>query len=168
MSQPTSTSARPLIREPGDGEALWFGTNRITIKATASDTGGRYGLFEVWALAGSGPPLHVHRDAEEAFWILEGELTVRCGTQLQAAGPGSFVLLPRGVPHTFRVKDGRDARWLTLLSPGGSERFFAEAGTPATGPGLPPGGAFDLTRLREVSAAHDMEIVGPPLSADEA
>jgi hypothetical protein len=73
------------------------------------------------------------------------------------------VFLPRDVPHTFRVEEEEPARMLTLLTPGGGERFFLEGGRPPEGPGLPPPGPPDIAKLQRVAPLYGMEIVGPPL-----
>ena len=66
-------------------------------------------------------------------------------------GPGSFVLAPRGVPHTFTV-DSDEARLLQVLGPTGTEAAFRElAGRP-----------FDPAALAAAFAEHGVEIVGPP------
>jgi mannose-6-phosphate isomerase-like protein (cupin superfamily) len=160
MAQTATRSA--LVVGPDAGEALWFGPNRMTIKAGAADTEGAYALLEAWAPAGSAPPMHVHRDADEAFYVLAGELTILCGDEEYRAGPGSFALLPRGVPHSFVVEGGLDAHLLTLLSPGASEAFFRDAGIPAGGPGLPPPAMPDIPALARAGMAHGIEILGPP------
>src|SRR5262245_1324420 len=98
------------------------------------------------------PPLHIHRAEDEAFWVLEGHLTVRCGDEEFAAGPGAFVYMPRGVPHTFRLEGGTPARLLLLLTPGGGEDFFVAPGRPAAGPGLPPPAPPDVAALAAVAA----------------
>jgi mannose-6-phosphate isomerase-like protein (cupin superfamily) len=149
---------------PAEGVASWFLTNRIVLKATAESTGGAYGLFEAHLPAGFSPPLHVHHREDETFWILEGRFTVRCGDQTFSAEAGSYVFAPRGVPHTFVVEGGAPGRLLTLLTPGGSEAFFVQAGRPAPGPGLPPPAPPDLERLAVIAAGFDMEFVGPPLA----
>jgi quercetin dioxygenase-like cupin family protein len=150
----------------GEGEETWFQPNRMRIKATAADTGGAYGLVESWIRAGSSPPLHVHHDEDEAFFVLEGRVRFHVGGGEVVGEAGSFVFLPRGVPHTFLVEGDEDARMLTLLSPGGGERFFLEAGRTPEGPGLPPPGPPDVARLREVAARFGNEIVGPPLALE--
>ncbi|HJZ62055.1 MAG TPA: quercetin 2,3-dioxygenase [Miltoncostaeaceae bacterium] len=147
----------------GEGEATWFLGNRMTLKATAETTGGAYGLLESLIRPGFSPPLHVHHREEEAFWVLEGEVTFRYGDRTIAGGPGTFVLLPRDVPHTFVVEGDTPARLLTLLSPGGGERFFVDAGDPPADGGLPPAGPPDIDRLKRVAAEYGAEIVGPPM-----
>jgi mannose-6-phosphate isomerase-like protein (cupin superfamily) len=148
----------------GEGEAVWFTQNRMTLKATAESTGGAFGLVEAVGPAGSSPPLHVHHREDESFWLLEGSLTVRCGDRTFSAGPGSFVFLPRGVPHTFVVEGDAPARLLSLCTPGGFEQYFVAAGRPAENDGLPPQGPPDVGLLRRVGEEFGLEIVGPPLA----
>ena len=147
----------------GEGEATWFGDNRMTVKATLETTGGLFGLLESHVRAGASPPLHVHHREDEAFWILAGEVTFQCGDRTFRAGPGSFTWLPRDVPHTFVVEGDEDAHLLTLLTPGGGERFFVDAGREPEGPGLPAPGPPDVPKLKSVAADYGSEIVGPPL-----
>src|SRR6186713_2375850 len=123
-----TTDNAACFLQAGEGRAVWFLSNRITIKATAETTGGAYGLFESSLAPGFSPPLHVHRREDEAFWVLAGELTMRCGDRTFRAGPGAFVFLPRDVPHTFVVEGNAPARMLTLLTPGGGEGLFVEGG----------------------------------------
>jgi mannose-6-phosphate isomerase-like protein (cupin superfamily) len=149
---------------PGEGEAVWFTQNRMTLKATAESTGGAFGLVEAVAPAGSSPPLHVHHREDESFWVLEGSFSVRCGDRTFSAGPGSFIFLPRGVPHTFVVEGNAPARLLSLCTPGGFEQYFVAAGRPAENDGLPPQGPPDVGLLRRVGEAFGVEIVGPPLA----
>lgn len=150
---------------PGEGEATWFLQNRMTVKATAEVTGGAFGLVESRIAPGASPPLHVHHREDESFWVLEGRVRFRCGDADIVAGPGSFVFLPRDVPHTFIVEGEDEAHVLTLMTPGGGEGFFVEGGRPPAGPGLPPAGPPDIPRMREAAARFDSEIVGPPLGS---
>ena len=150
---------------PGDaGRAVWFTTNRITIKASAEDTGGAFALWESFVPAGSSPPLHVHEREEETFWVLEGRLTIRCGEETFSVGPGSMAVLPRGVPHTFVAEGDSPAHLLTLATPGGVEGYFVAAGRPAENDGLPPAGPPDIGLLQRHSAEFGLQIVGPPLA----
>ena len=152
-----------LMVEPGAGEAIWFGPNRMAVKATGADTNGGFGLLESTVPAGASPALHVHRAEDESFYVLEGEVTFVCGDREFRAPAGSFVFLPRDVPHTFVVEGDRPARLLTLMTPGGGEGFFRDAGRPAEGPGLPPAGPPDVALQAQVAPRYGAEIVGPPL-----
>jgi mannose-6-phosphate isomerase-like protein (cupin superfamily) len=72
-----------------------------------------------------GPPLHLHPDFDEAFYVLEGELTFRLRNEYVTAGPGELVFAPRGVPHTFANLSDAPARQLIVCTPAGFERYFA-------------------------------------------
>ncbi len=74
---------------------------------------------------GAGPPLHVHDRADECFYVLDGALSVRCGSEAFEATTGSFVFLPRGRPHRFWAA-GPAARLLLIAVPGGIEHYFRE------------------------------------------
>jgi mannose-6-phosphate isomerase-like protein (cupin superfamily) len=136
----------------------------MIIKVRADHASGAYGLVESWARAGTGPPLHVHRREDEAFYVLSGTLRIRCGEEEFSAGPGAYALLPRDVPHAFLVEDHEPAHLLTLISPGGGEGFFAAAGEPADGPGFPPAAPPDMERLHRAAQQFGIEILGPPMS----
>jgi mannose-6-phosphate isomerase-like protein (cupin superfamily) len=164
MSSEMSAAIAALMMRPGEGQTIWFLTNRMTIKATAESTGGAFGLVESLIAPGFSPPLHVHHREAESFWVLEGEVTMQCGDKSFRAGPGSFVFLPRDVPHSFVVEGDTPARMLTLLTPGGGEGVFIDGGRPAEGDGLPPPAPPDIAALKRVSERYGAEIVGPPMT----
>jgi mannose-6-phosphate isomerase-like protein (cupin superfamily) len=155
----------PQFLGPGEGRAIWFLRNRMSVKATAATTGGAFGLLESLIAPGFSPPLHVHHREDESFYILEGEVTMQCGEQRFLATAGAFVFLPRDVPHTFVVEGDRPARMLTLLTPGGGEGVFIEGGREPDAEGLPPAQPPDIEKLKRVSARFGAEIVGPPIAA---
>jgi mannose-6-phosphate isomerase-like protein (cupin superfamily) len=154
-----------VVMGAGEGRAIWFLGNLMVLKATAASTGGAYGLLESWVPAGASPPLHIHHREDESFWLLEGSMTVRCGDEIFSAGPGSYVFLPRDVPHTFRVDGTAPAHMLTMLTPGGGESFFVEGGRKAESATLPPPARPDLAQLERVAHEFGSEFVGPPLPA---
>jgi mannose-6-phosphate isomerase-like protein (cupin superfamily) len=69
------------------------------LKASRHSTGGALTVIET--SIGGGPPMHVHDREDECFYVLDGELSVRCGGDAFGAAAGSFVFLPRGRPHQF-------------------------------------------------------------------
>lgn len=152
----------PVVLGPNDGEATWFLGTRMTVKATAQMTGGAFGLLEVRLAAGFSPPLHIHHQEDESFWILDGQFTFVCDGQTYQAGPGSFVYLPRDLPHTFRVDEG-PGRVLELVQPGGHERFYVEGGRPALDDSIPVFDPADLARVSALYAKYHLEDAGPPL-----
>jgi mannose-6-phosphate isomerase-like protein (cupin superfamily) len=152
-----------IIVGAGEGTPIWFVNSLARIKATARSTGGAYGLLESVIPPGFSPPLHVHHREDESFWVLEGEFTFLCGGNSVRALPGTYVFLPRGVPHSFVVEGDAPGRLLTMLTPGGGEGFFIEAGRPAEQESLPPSAPVDVAMLQRVARKFDMELVGPPM-----
>ncbi len=145
----------------GEGRATWFLGTLMTVKAGGEQTAGSFTLLEWTAPPGFAPPPHVHHAEDEAFYILEGSMTVTCGDHSWQAGPGSFVFLPRGQVHGFTVTGTKPIRGLQLTVPGGFERFMDEVGEPARAPTLPPQGAPDIERLLAAAAKHRIDILGP-------
>jgi len=86
-------------------------------------------MMEIVSPPDSGPIPHVHVDAEEAFYVLDGDLTFHVGDQSFEVSTGDLVHVPRGTVHFFTVKE-RPAKYLALYAPGGEERKFQEAGLP--------------------------------------
>jgi quercetin dioxygenase-like cupin family protein len=107
---------------------------------------------------GEGPPLHVHTREDETAYVLEGEFCWKLGDELSRSGPGSFVFIPRGVPHTWQVIGERDGRMLVTFFPAGMEGFFDRLSSMTE---------FDLEKFREAASAHGMEVVGPPLAVSD-
>ena len=68
-----------------------------------ADQPGQPVIIEATVAPGGGAPLHVHDDLDDSFYLVSGRLAMRCGEQAFAVGPGAYVALPHGVPHTFRV-----------------------------------------------------------------
>ena len=157
-------ASRTFAHEPGEGEALWWFGLLATIKATKEQTGGRYALVEILAPEGFASPLHVHHFEDEAFWILEGEMTFYVGDQTIKAHPGSFLFGPRDVPHAFTVDSG-PARLLFVLSPAGFEDLIREMGEPARYLTVPPQQQEeepDEAEMERLEAKYGAEILGPP------
>jgi quercetin dioxygenase-like cupin family protein len=130
-------AARVYGLEEGEGNARWWGGGLATIKAAGKETGDLYSIVEVLEPQGARAPLHLHRKEDEAFYVLEGEMTFRIGEETIKARPGSFVFGPKDVPHTYTVDSG-PARLLFLLSPAGFEGFVEAISKPAKSPTLPP------------------------------
>ena len=160
---PAGTSGG-LRTGPGEGEALWFNGGLGVLRATADQTEGRYTVMELLAPKGFGSPLHIHRNEDEFFVVLSGEVRVQHGEDVVEAVAGSVVYGPRDVAHAFHV-DSAEARLLLLFGPAGVEGFFREGGKPARSLGLPPPDEQfpDRQALMEVAGRYHQEFVGPPL-----
>jgi quercetin dioxygenase-like cupin family protein len=142
--------------------AFWWQGSRIEIKARASETGGALGLVEGFFPRGFGPPLHVHSREDEAFYVIEGEIRFRHGEEEVVAGPGAWVWGPRGVPHAFKVESER-ARALVVVTPGGFERMFEQAGVAVGAAAEPPQQQYDPEAAVAIAKEFGFEVVGPTL-----
>ena len=112
-----NTNPTPYVLGPEEGEAFWGFGALWTPKATSEQTGGRFSMIEEVAPRGEGTPLHVHREDDETFYVLEGELTFYLDDdQPIPASAGSFVHIPGGVVHAFQV-DSETARYLITTTP---------------------------------------------------
>ena len=100
------------------------------LKASRHSTGGALSVFET--TVEDGPPLHVHDREDECFYVLDGELSIRCGRDAFDAPAGSFVFLPRRRPHRFWARD-QSARLLLIVVPGGIEDYFGQINAPDDG-----------------------------------
>jgi quercetin dioxygenase-like cupin family protein len=96
----------------------WFLGTLATVKASAARAGGALSVVEFFHPPGSATPQHVHHGADEAFYVLSGSIQGYYGDQTWEAGEGSFVWLPRDVPHGYSVDDGVPVRTLAITLPG--------------------------------------------------
>ena len=128
-SEDVNLESGGLFVGPEEGKALPNPIGgRMVVKVRDGDTGGSFSVHDNVIPAGSPGPLpHLHRDHEETFYVLEGELTVRVGERRITAPVGSFVVIPRGVVHRPSNPGTGPTRVLLIFSPCGMEHFFEEA-----------------------------------------
>jgi quercetin dioxygenase-like cupin family protein len=150
-----------LLLPPGHGEGLWHLGTLWTFKIPAAASGGSFSLAEQLIPKGSAPPVHRHTREDEAWIVLDGEVTFFIDDEQHTAGPGTYVFGPRGRAHTHRVESGT-ARIATLLIPGTCEAFFRTTGRPAASLTLPPPRQPDLDRLLAGMREHGIEFLAPP------
>ena len=133
--------------------------NTLDIKVSGRDTGGAMAVFEQTGLTPKGgPPLHVHPEQDEYFYVIEGRYRFQVGTAEYTGGPGDTIFLPRNVPHAF-IQLSNQGRMLVSYAPAGRmEAFFK-----ATDAWKTPPAKEEIAR---VFAAHGMRVVGLPLTAD--
>lgn len=156
-------SNSPIMLAARDGDHLFYDGGLLTFKATGAQTGDALLLFEVWMPYGKATPLHVHPDADETFYVLEGEIRVHvAGADDRTASTGSVVVVPRGTPHAFAVTSPA-ARLLVMMTPASaiSETFFRLAGEPAVDLTLPPPPASP-ERFGAAVARSGLQVLGPP------
>ena len=104
-----------------------------------------------------GPPLHSHREEDESWFVIAGNLRFRVDDEVTSAPQGSFVLVPRGTPHCFQNVGDTDARILVLFTPAGMETFFDRFSEV-------PKEDVSVDTFRDLGREVGMEVLGPPLS----
>ncbi|REK18396.1 MAG: cupin domain-containing protein [Actinobacteria bacterium] len=151
-------ATRPYVVAAGEGEGIWFLNTLFTVKAGADQTEGNFTFMEQTCPAGFAPPRHVHFAETEAFYMLDGRVTVCCGDIERVLLPGDFVLLPRGIPHGFQVSEDGPARFIHLTSPGQFDHFAREIGEPAKELTLPEPGDIDLPKFLRTLPEYELEV----------
>jgi mannose-6-phosphate isomerase-like protein (cupin superfamily) len=145
-----------FIVQPGEGRRLDLGNFEALVLATAAQTSGEFALLQLQGEPpGFGPPLHLHRDAAEAFFVLEGEYLVHVAGQRSLCSAGTFVYVPRGTPHTFQVVSTVPGKKLNLFSPAAMTGYFEELAQAAT-VGRPTPELLDA-----IAERNDMDVIGP-------
>jgi len=138
----------------------WLGVQYRTILKTAV-TNGALSVTDSVSPPGSGPPRHIHHDADETFVLLTGDSEFWIDGDRFTRGPGQTVFIPRGKEHTFRIVSEVPARHLVILTPGGFEGFFAEM---AEGNLRVP---EDMAMIEEIATRYQLSFTGPPLGPEE-
>lgn len=147
---------------PKQGETLWVMGDQVTFKTDADHDG--MTIFESVITPGGGPPPHVHKQQEEAHYVLEGTFSFLNGTEWIKAPAGSFILIPRGVRHAFRNVGATNGRLLSSNNlPGKHEAWFRHVGVPITDPATfrPPKGMPDMVDVVSSAAREDIYLEAP-------
>jgi mannose-6-phosphate isomerase-like protein (cupin superfamily) len=144
-----------VVHLPGEGRVIPMGAFQMTLKADGASTGGAFALLEADEPAGFGPPLHTHEDAAEAFYVLEGEYVIFVEEREYMCPAGSFIYIPRGMVHGFRVGT-MPSRKLNIYLPEAMVGYFDELSDAALS-----GHELDPDDLSAMAARHAMRVVGP-------
>lgn len=149
----------------GTGHTTWMSGDVYRMMATHEETGGSLAVVEAVVPPGSGPVAHAHPRADEAFFILEGELEFLNQDRLFTAAAGDFVFVPRGTRHRFKNVSDTTARMIFLFTPAGPERLFVEGGDLPVAGSLPePWPMERFAALADLAARTGTEIMpeAPP------
>ena len=149
IMKPTITLAdqAPVVR--AFGEELHF-------HLVAGQTGGLFSMFTEITPPGGGPPPHWHDNEDEWFHLLEGTVSFFVDGQWTDAHPGDSVFAPRKQVHTFKNNTAQPTKMLIHTSPGGFDKFFAEAAEEFAKPGGP-----DMQRAAQIAGAYGIHFVQP-------
>jgi mannose-6-phosphate isomerase-like protein (cupin superfamily) len=150
----------PIVRRRDEGQAWWWFNSLTLVKASAHETGGLLTVLELFEPPHEEAPLHVHRNEDEAFVILEGTATFVIGDTTADVGPGDFLYGPRGIPHSYTT-GAEGCRLLFILTPGGMEEMIAGMSRPAERLELPhpPEEEPDWEKIAELASTYGNEIL---------
>ena|SRR5690242_10163473 len=110
-----------------DEELIIGGNFGVIFKVLSTSTGGSASIVEhTLGPKALGAPPHKHSHEDEISYILEGQVAVLQGNDLTIAGPGSYVVKPRGIFHAFWNAGTEPARLIEVIAPGGFENYFRE------------------------------------------
>jgi len=118
--------AEKIIVEPSGGRGVSFLGNEVTFKIQGGQTSGAFSIVEGTYPPGNFTPPHRHEKPDEVGYILEGELGVMVAEEDFRAGPGTFFVRPKGVPHALWNVTDRPVRFLDMYTPAGMEAWFEE------------------------------------------
>jgi quercetin dioxygenase-like cupin family protein len=155
------------VEPKGAAELLWFRNSLVNVRLSCRSSAGQVSVIESWLPYGDSPPLHVHRNQDEIFSILEGKLRFHLGGKDVVAHAGQTVLAPKGVPHSFRVESAEGAHVLTTTVGYDFEMMVREMSRAAPSYAMPPCTApttAQIEALTDACTRNNIDIVGPPLS----
>lgn len=150
----SEAAAAAFILKPGDGRTIDLGGFQMSVKATSEQTRGAFTLLEADEPAGFGPPLHIHRDAAEAFYVVEGEYLIFIEGRETLCPVGSFIFIPAGIEHGFRVGSVA-SRKLNFYTPAAMVGYFDDVAAAVKA------GDVDPDALTEIARRYSMDVIGP-------
>ncbi|MEA2332137.1 MAG: hypothetical protein QOH58_2275 [Thermoleophilaceae bacterium] len=154
-----SDEARVVALGPGEGTTIEGPVGGpLTFKVRGDQSNGAFTALENVIPPGQGPPLHVHANEDESWFVIEGDLRFKIDGEISTAPEGSFVFVPRGVSHCFQNVGDRPARILVMFTPSGMESFFDRFSS-LPGP--------DPDAFKSIGADVGMDVIGPPLAQSD-
>ena len=157
---------------PGEGKSIRLGGLGVDFKLGSEETGDLLSVVEHPIQPGVLVPPHMHSQEDEYSYVIDGVIGVRIGDREFEAGPGSYILKPRNVPHTFWNASREPARLIEIIVPGGFEKFFEELGEQAQHGPPDEGKRMELTDrygvknfmdwVPELTRKHGLTLFGGP------
>jgi quercetin dioxygenase-like cupin family protein len=162
----SSASLRPYIRQATEHQRLAYtGGAELAVILDAAITGGQLTVIESHSRRGDASPVHVHSRDDEAFLLLDGEMTVWAGEERHRLRPGGIAFLPRNIPHAVRCDIA--TRALVLSTPAGfQEVVFRAAGWDLSRP-MPEGWQPTQDAIRRAAEQAGVTLIGPPHGLDD-
>jgi glyoxylase I family protein len=163
-----TATERQLSTDPATSRAWWF-LGTLAVLRNPEGAPRTPAVIELTVPPGGSPPRHFHEALNDAFLLLDGEVVVRSGGDTVVARPGTYVVVPHGAEHTFRVTSRTPAKLLLVHDDDSFLKFIESVGTATAEHRLPPAGEFDGDgdTIVRISAEHGAPIVGGSLGEDD-
>lgn len=149
----------PLLIRHAEQPSFWLLRDCLKPLLDGSHTNGQISMAVNRIHPGDGPPPHLHRNEDEGFYILEGEVTFLFRDQLIVAKPGDFVWAPRNIIHCFKCTSATPAKFVLLVTPTKFMDFARTLAKPAPDFMQPPVlTEADIGQLMSVTPQYGIEM----------
>jgi mannose-6-phosphate isomerase-like protein (cupin superfamily) len=157
---PSPRPERVLVKAGADrdGKPFTFLDASFQVKVSGKDNENRCVIFDTLRPKKIGPPLHLHTDCDEWFFVREGKFKFRTADEILFLEAGDSLLVPRNVPHAFVKTSEGTARLIVMHQPAGTMEEYFRTASQLTGQ--------SPEQRRALAEKHGMQILGPPLTAD--
>ncbi len=155
----------PVIIDNANGQTISVAGDTYSILVTGKQTEGAFSVMDFLIPPGGGPDPHAHKDIQESFYIVDGEIEVKSEAGTYTAKKGSFVTIPKGgIVHQFKNKTQHIAHMLCTVVPAGLEDFFLEIGEPVEPGAFLPVPQMDhnyVAKLQASAEKHGQKVFPP-------
>ena len=147
---------KPIFVLPDMSKNIHFpGGSIASIMLSGEQTGGTLAVVAATEAPDSGPPLHIHRNEDELFLVVEGHYSFFAEERWVEVGPGGLVYLPKGLAHCYRNIGTTAGRTWIITTPSGWEQFMFRYAKELANPEGP-----DQNRILEIGYEHGIEFPG--------
>ena len=152
--------------DPSAGDTIAIAGGAYRILLSGAQTNGTCAIIDMVVPPHSGPGPHAHKDIQESFYVLEGEVVVRSETQTYTARKGAFINIPiGGAVHNFKNESNEVAHLLCIVTPAGLDEMFREIGKPIPAGSFPPPPAPPtpeiMAQMKQIGEKYGQEFFPP-------
>lgn len=144
-------SSKGIILNADDADGVSLRGTQVLFLAGA-DTAEGASALEMRTIPGFDTGAHRHSRIEEYFYVLSGEIQAQAGDRTVVFGPGTFVYVPKHLPHSIANRSTEPAAFLLFTAPPGHERYFRDLADVLAADGPP-----NAEVIAQVRARHDTE-----------
>lgn len=157
MSSEGIERLRVIHLPAGVGPSYWVYGDKDIMKVTSQETGGKLAVVETLVPPHGGPPPHIHRREDEAFYVIDGDFEVLDNDRTFNVTAGAFVYMPQGSLHYFKNLHDEPKKLLLLFFPAGFEKYLVEVGTPVAEGELAPSRLTDMELANRIAPNYGLE-----------